>query len=365
MRSQQGMVSTHVVQDNTIIDDWASRLGNPLIPTEEDGFPSRPSVLPDELRGALLLPSESGSLSTLRSSDASLIKAVMNDDGSLSCSTLGASGDPASNRYPARIGVVQMENGVPNGRASPPKCPSPVVGLSGAGSTPAGMSHESNSSASQDWSLSDTDLRELLNDSNSKEGGAQGAQSAKDAQSVQCNNLGSLTAVLEDFELPGIGTCDMKSRFGQFPSETNGDYSSVSSMVSCPEIGKDGSRASSVVSAVGPLAMQTSPMAGETNYNAQLPWNLLRGTSNSTVQSEELGQSQSKTSLYSSQVSYAGVSPNQNSVERSQETSGSSGEKSSSVQSASIVGLPHMSIGNETLYEDALEGSLNSGAAEL
>merc|ERR1719433_597895 len=45
-------------------------------PCEESGFLSRPTILPDELRGALLLPSESGSLSNSMTSEGGLAAAL-------------------------------------------------------------------------------------------------------------------------------------------------------------------------------------------------------------------------------------------------------------------------------------------------
>lgn len=156
-------------------------------------FPTRPTVLPDELRGALLLPSDSGtsgSFSEGRSGDDSsledLIKRTMGSHGSGQGSDklnldrdgrhdsltdlVGLGMNPLnqhSSEDPVSVRSVSEELHMSQASSNP------SVGLSGCSivnATPnsLGESHgsKSKSDKSRDWSLSDTDLKELLDKGN-------------------------------------------------------------------------------------------------------------------------------------------------------------------------------------------------------
>jgi len=130
---------------------------------EESGFLSRPCILPDELRGALLLPSEdSGSLSAGQNCSSSLGREdgpAEEDDGT--CSSPLSRGV-----WEAAVQEDRRSEGSGRGNlalvSSPALSTTPSVGLGGARDGGSSLSHSSKSNKSRDWSLSDTDLRELL-----------------------------------------------------------------------------------------------------------------------------------------------------------------------------------------------------------
>mmetsp|Transcript_111495 Transcript_111495/g.314808 ORF Transcript_111495/g.314808 Transcript_111495/m.314808 type:complete len:296 (-) Transcript_111495:21-908(-) len=118
---------------------------------EDGGFPSRPTILPDELRGALLLPSESGSFST-------------RDDASFGSqgkhSIVGSAGLDALGNSRTELGVSTRGD---ESRNQAGEC---VVGLAAcqhdASSSLTSSSKSNQSGRSKEWSLSDIDLRDLL-----------------------------------------------------------------------------------------------------------------------------------------------------------------------------------------------------------
>jgi len=118
----------------------------------EDGFPTRAYVLPDELRGALLLPSDSGSLSTSRcTGETSLDKGSNGSDLRISPGLIGLASDSVASSGPrAGHGIALVSSAV-----SPD-------GVSHSSSSKAACSLKSSGDRSGAWSLSDTDLRELL-----------------------------------------------------------------------------------------------------------------------------------------------------------------------------------------------------------
>lgn len=123
---------------------------------EDGGFLSRAVNLPDDLRGALLLPSESGSLSSKRTGESSLTigESLLRADESFSGSMLEPYGlsppSAAASSQPHNVGL----SGAPSVHRSSPN--------SHSNESARPQSARSKSSAGRDWSLSDADLQELL-----------------------------------------------------------------------------------------------------------------------------------------------------------------------------------------------------------
>lgn len=141
---------------------------------EDGGFPTRihPSVLPDELRGALLLPSDSGSFTTGMTAETASWEKSDEHKSKITesySSDLQGAGALSPDHSPRTHDVPAAALSMPlhaKGESPPPR-----VGLGGANNTPTDLSGSSGkSSKSRDWSLSDTDLRELLERGNIPDG---------------------------------------------------------------------------------------------------------------------------------------------------------------------------------------------------
>lgn len=162
---------------------------------EESGFLSRPCILPDELRGALLLPSDdSGSVSAGPPYESSLARddGQCEDDDVCGGSPLsrgsweGAAGSATPDRRRASELLEDADSPVPS--------TAPSVGLGGARDASSSLSQSSKSNKSRDWSLSDTDLRELLE-----------RNSGLDLTAMGTNSLTSVPELLERAERPCQG----------------------------------------------------------------------------------------------------------------------------------------------------------------
>lgn len=111
----------------------------------EEGFPTRAYVLPDELRGALLLPSNSGSFSTSHcTGETSLDMGSYGSELRISQGLVGLASNSVASSGPRGLAAVSPD------------------GVSQGSSGKAACSFKSSGDRSGAWSLSDTDLRELL-----------------------------------------------------------------------------------------------------------------------------------------------------------------------------------------------------------
>mmetsp|Transcript_65565 Transcript_65565/g.203108 ORF Transcript_65565/g.203108 Transcript_65565/m.203108 type:complete len:199 (-) Transcript_65565:105-701(-) len=148
--------------------------------SDESGtwFPSRPAVLPDEMLGALLLPSDPGSSQGSGSASAPSRTQTSSEDP-LSSSLWSASGSADAGRGQAAA--------------------RPVVGLGGAqGAREAVSGSVSHSSKSKDWSLSDPDVRELLREEDLLD------QSTSDSQERLSSTLRGLVAPSVGLAVPAL-----------------------------------------------------------------------------------------------------------------------------------------------------------------
>lgn len=183
-------------------------------------FPSRPVVLPDELLGALLLPSDPGS-SQGSGSASSPNRSKASHEDVLSGSILSASGSAERGRRQRPSSVTFSSDGG-----------SPMVGLGGARlCQELGSSSVSHSSKSKDWSLSDPDVRELLKEEELIDESVSGSQ-----VDVTSPGDGPAATPTQDrsIEMPKVGLA--------LPSlEANLSSSSRASSRSGKEAGGDGS----------------------------------------------------------------------------------------------------------------------------
>jgi len=162
---------------------------------EDSGFLSRPCILPDELRGALLLPSEEGSYSAGRTFESSVLDREEGKGEEVE-EDIDAGSSPLSCRASEAIrgwrGSGSSEPVAAVSSSPDPSSGTSAVGLRGAQDLAGSLSQSSKSNRSRDWSLSDTDLRELLEQ-----------QSVPELVGLGC--AGNLTSVPEAAELLGHG----------------------------------------------------------------------------------------------------------------------------------------------------------------
>mmetsp|Transcript_14477 Transcript_14477/g.26658 ORF Transcript_14477/g.26658 Transcript_14477/m.26658 type:complete len:197 (+) Transcript_14477:61-651(+) len=123
---------------------------------DASGFANCPVLLPDELRGALLLPSDSGSsystsrLESLVAKSSSTVDRGSSTAGDLKLMSVAASSVGASSTSEARAG---QHLSAPSGRGAR------GVGLAGACDMHSSLG---TSGSCKDWSFSDPDVHELL-----------------------------------------------------------------------------------------------------------------------------------------------------------------------------------------------------------
>mmetsp|Transcript_71152 Transcript_71152/g.126684 ORF Transcript_71152/g.126684 Transcript_71152/m.126684 type:complete len:382 (+) Transcript_71152:84-1229(+) len=353
---------------------------------EDDGFPSRPICVPDELnvelRGALLLPSDSGSSRTGYSSYEDLMTRVIaegesskgssaqGDDQFFSgsqidltsmdspqyCTTAAAAAAAAAAASAASPGP-QAASPAPSGSSGP------RVGISTADITPSNNSQSSKSNKSRDWSLSDTDLRELLEQGSSlAELGSGSVASPVAVPSV--GPMGNLASVPETgITVGGDFSHELVShtRLQTFEGGTVQSSPSSQSHASAATTSEDTS-GSSPLRSVRTRSVQSVP--GTSSHS---PAQSMSSRTQTTVRSSPPQSVNTGTGSNSLLTNWSSATRSSAAIRNSVQQSNSVTQSGSGTHSTSVTTLvsPVTNVGYHVCDDDILETSINSNFSDL